>query len=251
MQHEILMAREAGKVTTFMKQYVNLADSSNTATIMELFTNLHLCFPDYAIMTCPVMHPAMRYLSDNAADILGHSLDELKRCHNFEKFYSHTHPDDMEDLLNCFAFLHKFLMNILPLDHYQYRAVFYYRTEKNNGQYVHMRDEKVVLKLKDSRNLYYGLFRDITEERTFTGVKVEIFRQERILQKIKEYKPSAEGKTPSKRESEVLTLVRQGYSNKEIASHLKISSHTARNIKSKLFEKYNVNSTIALLNKTA
>lgn len=251
MQPEILMAREARKLNAFVKQYVKLTDLSNTATVLEIFSNLHLCFPDYAIMTCPVMQPGMQYRSDNAADILGHSAEKLKQCHTFEKFYFHTHADDLEDLQKCFSFLHDFMMNIPPEDHHQYRGVFYYRSEKSNGQVIHMRDEKVVLKLNGSGNLYYGLFRDITEERGFAGVKVEIFRQERILQKIKEYKPSAEGKTPSKRESEVLTLVRQGFSNKEIASHLNISSHTARNIKSKLFEKYNVNSAIALLNKTA
>lgn len=251
MRFEMMMTREAGRITSFVKQHIQLAGASSAAAVLELFNNLHLGFPGYAILTCPVMHPGMQYMSENAPDILGQSLEELKRCHSFEKFYSHTHTDDMEDLRKCFSFMHDFLMNILPEDHYQYRAVFYYRSEKNNGQVIHVRDEKTVLRLKDSTNLYYGVFCDITEERIFAGVKVEIFKQDRILQKIKEYKPSSDGKTPSKRESEILTLVRQGFSNKEIASHLKISSHTARNIKSRLFEKYNVNSTIALLNKTA
>jgi DNA-binding NarL/FixJ family response regulator len=115
-----------------------------------------------------------------------------------------------------------------------------------------MHDEKAILNLRGTGNLYYTLFRDITAEKPFTGVKAELFRQQgRQLDKIKEYNPSAERKPLSKREEELVTLIRQGLSTKEIAGHLKISPNTARNIKSKLFEKFNVNNSIELLNMTA
>jgi len=46
----------------------------------------------------------------------------------------------------------------------------------------------------------------------------------------------------------LLSFIKQGLSTKEIAWHLNISPNTVRNIKSKLFEKYNVGNSIELLN---
>jgi len=95
------------------------------------------------------------------------------------------------------------------------------------------------------------LFRDVTAERPFTGVKVELFKQEdQGLTKIREYKPAARRNALSKREQELVNLMRQGLSTKEIAWYLNISQNTVRNIKSKMFEKYNVNNSIELLNMT-
>ena len=97
-------------------------------------------------------------------------------------------------------------------------------------------------------NLYYALYRDVTQERTFAGVKMELFRQGQTLSKVKDYKPSAERTQLSKREEELVTLIKQGLSTKEIAWQLSISPNTVRNIKSKLFEKFNVSNSIELLN---
>jgi DNA-binding CsgD family transcriptional regulator len=70
------------------------------------------------------------------------------------------------------------------------------------------------------------------------------------MTKITEFKPSA-GSNLTSRESELVTLIKQGLSTKEIAWYLNISHHTVRNIKSRLFEKFNVNNSIELLNMTA
>lgn len=45
-------------------------------------------------------------------------------------------------------------------------------------------------------------------------------------------------------------MIRKGLRTKEIADQLKISHHTVRNLRQRIFEKYNVNSSIELLNKT-
>jgi DNA-binding CsgD family transcriptional regulator len=139
----------------------------------------------------------------------------------------------------------------MPEEHVQYRAIFHYRFKKPNGQYMYLYDEKAALHLRGSGNLYYVLMRDITNERPFTGVKVELLQQEgQVFNKIREYKPSAQRKALSKREQELVSLMRQGLSTKEIAWYLNISQNTVRNIKSKMFEKYNVNNSIELLNMT-
>jgi DNA-binding CsgD family transcriptional regulator len=168
-----------------------------------------------------------------------------------EKYFAHIHEADQQDVFTCFSELHSLFESILPEDHQRFRAIFHYRFKKANGQYMYLYDEKATIQLRGSGNLYYVLFRDITAERTFNGVKVEVFKQENELCKIKEFKPSALRNALSKRERELVVLMRQGLSTKEIAWHLKISQNTVRNIKSKMFEKYNVNNSIELLNMTA
>jgi DNA-binding CsgD family transcriptional regulator len=162
-----------------------------------------------------------------------------------------VHEADQQELHQCFLFVHDYLENIPSKEHHTYRTVFHYRLKKSNGQYIYIHDDKASLKLSGSGNLYYAILRDLTSEHTFTGVKVEIFKQAQTLDKIQEYKPSAERNPLSKRETELVTLIKQGFSTKEIAWHLRISHNTVRNIKSKLFEKYNVNNAIELLNMTA
>src|SRR5688572_4810608 len=165
-----------------------------------------------------------------------------------EKYFTHVHEADQQDLYDCYTTMQDEYEGILPNEHHLYRAIFYYRFRKVNGQYMHLYDEKATIHLKGSGNLYYVLFRDITAEKAFSGVKVELYHQDEVLTKIKEFRPS--GNTLSKREQELVNLMRQGLSTKEIAWYLKISQNTVRNIKSKMFEKYNVNNSIELLNMT-
>ena len=86
-------------------------------------------------------------------------------------------------------------------------------------------------------------------EVSFNGVKIEVFKHESALKKIFEHRPM-QAKKLSSRESELVTLIKQGFTTKEIAGQLSISHNTVRNIKSKLFEKYSVNNAIELINIT-
>ena len=167
-----------------------------------------------------------------------------------EQYFELVHPADQEDLFQCFLFMNEFLENMPPEKHAEHRCVFHYRFRKQDGQYIYLHDEKAAINLH-AENLYYGLFRDNTGDKPFTGVRAEIFRQDDSLVKIKDFKPAMENQSLSKREAQLITLIRQGLSTKEIAGYLSISHNTVRNIKSKLFEKYNVNNSIELLNMTA
>jgi len=159
----------------------------------------------------------------------------------------HVHEADQQYLYNCVTAMHDQLEALPPEDHHEYRTVLHYRFKKANGQYIYLHDEKAILNLRGG-NLYYSLFRDITNEKVFAGVKAELFRQQQTLVKISEFKPGAERNQLSKRETELLNFIKQGLSTKEIAWYLDISPNTVRNIKSKLFEKYNVGNSIELLN---
>jgi DNA-binding CsgD family transcriptional regulator len=251
MIHEAVLMRTAERVTAYLEKYAVKIGAERREDVLHLYDTMHEVFPEWVIMTCPMMHRDIHYASKNCLYVFGYEQDYLVRNSSMEKYFNHVHDADQEDLFNCFAQLHDFLENISPEDHHEYRTVFYYRFRKGDGKYIHLHDEKATLNLKGSGNLYYGLFRDVTADRPFTGVKLEIFRKEETLKRVFEFKPSEESRSLSKREKELVVLMRQGLSTKEIAWHLNISHHTVRNIKSKLFEKYNVNNSIELLNMTA
>jgi DNA-binding CsgD family transcriptional regulator len=247
---DVVLTRANDKIISYIEKYVTLVDAAKKEEVLDLFDTMHRLFPHWVIATCPVIHPDIHYISKNAPFVFGESTDYLLKNGRMNRYLSQVHEADQEDLYACMTYLHDYLETIPPEEHPLYRTVFHYRYRKPDGQYIYLHDEKATLNLRGSGNLYYGLFRDVTAEKAFTGVKIELFRQDQALHKIKEYKPSAERNPLSKREGELVTLIRQGLSIKEIAGYLKISPNTARNIKSKLFEKYNVSNSIELLNMT-
>jgi DNA-binding CsgD family transcriptional regulator len=248
MIRESTLVRAADKVSAYLEKYVKTVGVERKEEMLELFENMHRLFPHWVIMTCPAMHPDIRYVSKNAPYVFEHSSEHLIHNGRIHRFFENIPEVDQPDVYQCFQHLHDFLESIPPEEHHRYRAIIQYRYRKPNGQIIFLHDEKATLTLGESGNLYYALFRDVTGEKTFSGVKIELFRHEETLKKISEFKPSASRNTVSKREQELIDLIKQGLSTKEIAWYLNISPNTVRNIKSKLFVKFKVTSSIELLN---
>jgi DNA-binding CsgD family transcriptional regulator len=248
MIKEAVLLRTAHRVSSYIHKYVKRAGAEKREEALELFDNMYQFFPHWVIMTCPMMHPDITYMSKNCEHVFGYEPSVMINNSRIDKFFNLIHPSDQKDLYDCFSFIHDMLESVPPDQHNEYRTILHYRFRKADGQYMYLYDEKATLNLGGSGNLYYALLRDITPEKAFTGVKVELFKQGETLEKIKEYKPSAEKFSLSKREQQLVTLIKQGLSTKEIAWNLNISHNTVRNIKSKMFEKFNVNNSIELLN---
>jgi DNA-binding CsgD family transcriptional regulator len=251
MGREIAIARSVNKVTSYIEKYVKLAGAEEKEEVLLLFDRMHQLFPGWVLATCPVMHPNIRFMTKNAAAVFGYSNEYLLEHAAPDKYFHLVHDADKEDLFECYSFMNEYLESLSPEEHQEYRSIFHYRMRRPNGQYMYVQDEKATINLNGNGNLYYALLRDISNERTFNGVKMELIKNDPSYFKIKEFKPSAERNLLSKREGELVMLIRQGLSTKEIAGQLKISHNTVRNIKSRLFEKFNVNNTVELLNMTA
>jgi DNA-binding CsgD family transcriptional regulator len=243
--------RFSGKLTSYIHQYVTLAALERKEEMTGMFNTIHRLFPYWVIMSCPVMHPDIRYVSKNSAYIFGSGYESYELNTNATNFFNNVHEADQQDLLDCFRIMHDFMMNVLPEQHFQYRCIFYYRFRKTNGQYIYLHDEKAVVNLNGSGNFYFALMKDLTPERRFEGVKLEIYKLDPDPVKLLDHKPLHQRNKLTKRETDLVTLIKQGLSTKEIAWYLNISHNTVRNIKSRLFEKYNVTNTIELLNLTS
>jgi DNA-binding CsgD family transcriptional regulator len=106
-----------------------------------------------------------------------------------------------------------------------------------------------MIRLKNGRRLYFMLLKDISHEGTYSGFKITAYKEgysERVLEYYAATELSAQ-LTP--RENELIPLMKQGLSIKEAAGCLGISPNTVRNMRQKLFGKFQVNNVIELLNR--
>ncbi|RYF88389.1 MAG: hypothetical protein EOO00_11270, partial [Chitinophagaceae bacterium] len=180
--------RMSNKLTSYINRYVKLPGNEKKEEMRSLFESIDRLFPNWVVMTCPMMHPTFHYISNNCLSILGFEHTPAGNA-NITAFFRNVHEADQDDLHSCFAYMHDYLSALDPNEHPEYRCVLHYRFRNKNGQLVYLHDEKIVVKLGDSGNLYFALIRDLSTERKFEGVKLEVFRQKEGLQKISEYRP--------------------------------------------------------------
>lgn len=188
-------------------------------------------------------------MSDNYEHMLGFSADSIAEKISPEVFFSRVHPADIDHFSHCVNLASEFMHKVEQEELHLYRYVFQYRLQHADGGYIHVHDEKAMLRLKNGLPLHYFLLRDISQETVFSGVKITVFKDGMGEKKIMHYNAASKLGHLTSREAEVIPLTRQGLSVKEIAWHLGISPNTVRNIRQKLFEKYQVNNAIELLNK--
>ena len=57
--------------------------------------------PGVVIATCPMIHPDIQYVSKNSVFVFGHTTDYLITHSNIDKYLTHIHDADQEDLYAC------------------------------------------------------------------------------------------------------------------------------------------------------
>ncbi|MBC7904956.1 MAG: PAS domain-containing protein [Gemmatimonadaceae bacterium] len=247
MQLHMQIANKARRLLSFLHENASLRDIEEQKDILALMSQVHKVFPQWMIVTCRGFHTGYFYVSDNCTQIIGYDPQYIADEMRTEEYFSQIHEADKEDLLLCFQHLQDFLLNEQPADMYKIRFVLHYRFRHANGQYIYLQDQKMSFIL-NKKPVHYSMVRDFTGELVFTGVKMEIQREENgSLLKVAEYSPLKASKL-SRRETELVLLMRQGFTTKEIGSSLSISPNTVRNMRQKMFEKYKVNNAIELLN---
>lgn len=218
--------------------------------IMHTFMNLQKIFPRWVICTCRLMHKGFFYVSDNATELLGFDPGHLTSMLDGAEYFNRIHPADLEGYSQSLQLIARLFEEEEPGERHKLRFIFNYRIQHPSGRYMHLHDEKAMIPLRNGLNLHFMLWRDISEESPFTGVKMAAYKNGYGNKKVIEYDASAQAVSQlSPRETELLPLMKQGLSTKEIAHSLSISHHTVRNMRQKLFQKFQVNNAIELLNK--
>lgn len=243
------LLRATRKVMTCLDEQVQANQFTAIEDVLPFISTVQRMFPQWVLQTCVQRHPHTRFISENCKDYFGYTAEYLLKQHYPLMLFSHIHEEDVDDLKQCFSYIERLLQEGNFEEPAALRFVFHYRIQHKNGNYLYLYDEKASMQVNDMLTLYYSLFRDISMERPFSGVKLEVYIQEDKLRKIASYKPASDQLKLSCRENDILQLIRQGLTNKQIAGQLKISPNTARNIRQKIFKRYRVNNTIELINK--
>ncbi|HEY0679373.1 MAG TPA: LuxR C-terminal-related transcriptional regulator [Chitinophagaceae bacterium] len=242
------LKRAGEKVISLIKEIAGEQRLVSMEDVHPFLDAMQKMFPQWVFIICPVHHPQTKYISNNCEQVLGYKSEYLYSLFP-TGILAHAHEDDVEELKQCFSFLQDFLKDKSSEEYLGLRLTLQFRVRHNSGKYLLLQDEKASFQLQDGSIVYYSIVKDITLESPFRGVRLDISKQGISQEKIASFRPAALPGKLSKRETELVMLIKNGLRTKEIADHLKISHHTVRNIRQRMFEKYSVNSSIELLNK--
>ncbi len=184
------------------------------------------------------------FYSSNYGKLLGYRMDEFEDL-NYQFFESKIHPDDKHILaLNGLSSLKMF--NAFSRDEkLNHKVVYEYRILNADGKYIRLIEQYQILELDKTGQIWLLLSTvDISpNQESDNKVKCQIlnFRTGKILPIEIEHKPALE---LTKRELEILRLVKLGYLSKEISDKLSISLHTVNTHRQRFLEKLGANNSM-------
>jgi DNA-binding CsgD family transcriptional regulator len=221
----------------------------------EVKRSLHLVeklFPAWIIVLRDEQH-GIRFMSDNCAAFLGVSPQDAQAKHCSD-LLDRIHPEDLEAFARIRQKIDELLKNLPPGQVHDYRFVLNYRCHAPDGRYRLIHEEKLYVANGQGHYNVFMVLRDITGEKPFTRVFLEWYKcLEGAYRRLGTYVPAidnaADPSPITQREVEIIQLLKEGLSSKEIASRLFISINTVRNHRSNLFKKTNARNVVELLRR--
>lgn len=156
------------------------------------------------------------------------------------------HPEDLEYFFNCeekhLAFTNKLAFN----DHFKYNNFYSYRIKTNSGEYMRILQECQALEVNDSGHLTKTLVKHKKIE--YSETKPE--NDYKLFDKsLNIYIDSENRYNLTKRELEILNLIKDGLNSQQVSDQLKISKNTILTHRKNILNKTNSNSFIELVKK--
>lgn len=249
MPDHLSLVRKSQTIVNFLNAHLKHEPGNGVRQFFSVLKVLQHIFPQWVLLSCPAQHPGVFFITENSKNVLGYADSDFTSVDHSAFLLSRLHHDDLQDMNRCFSFIESFLKETMPHEYIHLRFVLQYRFLHKSGHYITIHQEQAILPISEDQPLYYSILKDVSDEVVFGGVKLEIFKCKSLVEKVAEFHPGRQNMKLSRREQDVIDLMQNGLSTKEIADRLSISRHTARNIKQKMFEKYKVNNSISLLNK--
>lgn len=169
----------------------------------------------------------------------------------FSHFLSFVHPDDLYALRTLQALQKEMTQELSQTRKIKNCSSFSFRFKKNNGPFIQMLRQDIVLQLDVTDNPEYGIWfvSDISHFKSDTRVTATMMDEngDQKLLTVPEKSPLQETIRLSNREKEIIYLVAQGLSSKQIACHLNLSFHTITTHKRNIFEKTSSPNSNALI----
>lgn len=199
-------------------------------------------FPNVVLSLCTAVHKKMAYVSQNCADVLGFPSEYLQSL-TPAGFTKLIHPNDIKGFKSCLDYVVNKKIDLRK----GYRVIFYYRITNSCGEVIYVEDERIALQNDKGCYEHFVLYRNITQEESFSGTRVKIYkmRNDKYLL-LQEYFSETKGGDLTARQRDIIQSVLMGLSNREIADKLNLSIYTVKNHKQTLFKKLGINTSLEL-----
>lgn len=183
------------------------------------------------------------FYSGNFGKLLGYApADYAELGHRF--FGQKIHPDDGPQMALNSISIWKIFDNLSSDERLNHKAVFEYRMLNTEGKYMRLIEQYQILELDKKGQIWlmFGIVDLSPDQEENEKVKTQLlnFRTGNLIPLEASPKPQLE---LSKRELEILALVKKGYLSKEISDQLSISVHTVNTHRQRFLEKLGANNS--------
>jgi DNA-binding CsgD family transcriptional regulator len=183
------------------------------------------------------------FASYNFSTLFGFDMEELKQNGN-EYFDSRIHPEDYIQILKLGISMFRFCFQLSPAEKKDYKMINEYRMRNAEDKYLRVIEQHQLLELDVKGNIWLALgIIDISpNQEEYSGVRSQIlnFKTGRIVNLEKQDSQIR----LTKREKEILSLIKDGYMSKEISEKLSISLHTVNTHRQRILEKMNADNSL-------
>lgn len=220
--------------------------SPKSADSNHIIKQLELLFPGRVILWCSETHEHWMY-SENSAAFYGFKPEELA-SKTYNDYRKKIHPDDLVGYDLCCRKIVELLKHELdPSQWGQYRFVIHYRVWRKK-EYFQLREERIYHSPGQKPGGHHALMSDVTDDYPYTCVQLDWYKIGPLgYTKINSYTPQNQGSSLTGRENEILRLIGEGFTSKQIADRLFISVNTVRNHRASLLRKTNTHNTVQIL----
>jgi DNA-binding CsgD family transcriptional regulator len=222
--------------------YSDIHVETDPVKIMDCISFMERVLTDVVVVVCG--HDRVNYVSANCLDIIGYESSFFKSL-TLDETVGLLYPEDIKGFKSCV----EKMLTVKTERYDEYKFIFYYRMKNPKTGFCRIMDEKIAIETSPGKYVFLTLIKNISQDGNSSGVKLLI--QKKIKNKfvtIDEFVPLSGVLRFSARQHDIMELVSQGLSNKEIAARLNLSIYTVKNHKQLLFRKVNVKSSIAMLN---
>ncbi len=202
------------------------------------------------IFTVDVFKERYDFASDNFATIFGYNPTWIKTIRNQgDLLEERIHPDDRAQLIEHQIEHGQFIYSLPQEQRIDYQQIFQIRILNAQQEYVNVISRhQVIQKDKNGKAWMIMGVMDLSPD------QIPIERIKRTIINRKTGKILASAVVPAdqqltKREKEILLLIRQGFLSKEIAYKLNLSIYTVNNHRKNILAKLNVDNVIEAINR--
>lgn len=185
----------------------------------------------------------MVFYSSNFGKLLGYSQTDYEKTGQ-EFFYNKIHPEDKVKLGINGISVFKIFNNFSKDDKLSHKSITEYRMLNAQNKYVRLVEQYQILELDKTGQMWLLInFVDLSpNQEEYDGIKSQLlnFKTGKIIAMEATPKPQIE---LTKRETEILKLVKDGLLSKEISDKLAISVHTVNTHRQRFLEKLGANNS--------